>query len=252
MLLDLVGEVVGLLDLGDLRQGMVDALARAIPCKFSSLNEIGPDGVVGLVRPQLEEHWYVKFGELAHENPLYQRWLRTKDGRAYRFSDVTTREELESTRLFQEFYRPLGVNHQIAITLPGTSDRVLAIVLNREHGDFTDDERDLLNRARPFLIQAYRNAVAYTLAKPPDPQATLVAHGLTPRQAEVLGLVALGGSNRDVADRLGLSDRTVQKHLENAYRVLGVATRSEAAARVWELTGEPGPFAGEVVVGSAA
>ena len=252
MLLTLVGEVVGLLDLADLRRGMVDALGRAIPCNWASLNEVGPDGMVGLVKPELDRHWYEKFAELAHENPLYQRWVETKDGRAYRFSDVTTREKLESTRLFQEFYRPLGVNHQIAITLPGTSDRVLAIVLNREHSDFTDGERDLLNRARPFLIQAYRNAVAYTLARPPDPQAMLVARGLTQRQAEVLGLVALGGSNRDVAARLGLSDRTVQKHLEHAYRALGVATRSEAAARVWELTGQPGPFAGEVAVTTAA
>jgi DNA-binding NarL/FixJ family response regulator len=129
---------------------------------------------------------------------------------------------------------------------------VLAVVLSREHEDFTDAERDLLNRARPFLIQAYRNAAAYTLAKPPDPRATLEAHGLTTRQAEVLGLVALGGSNRDVAARLGLSDRTVQKHLENAFRALGVTTRSEAAARVWQLSGQPGPFAGEVVVNPAA
>jgi hypothetical protein len=82
VLLQLVGEVLGLLDLGDLRPGMVDALARAIPCKYSSLNEIGPDGVVGIVKPQLEHRWYEKFAELAHENPIYQRWQRTMDGRA--------------------------------------------------------------------------------------------------------------------------------------------------------------------------
>ena len=47
--------------------------------------------------------------------------------------------------------------------------------------------------------------------------------------SEVLRLVAAGRSNADVAETLALSARTVQKHLENAYRKLGVSSRSEAA-----------------------
>jgi DNA-binding CsgD family transcriptional regulator len=237
-LLELVGEVMGLLDLDELRTGILRAFRGAMPLRWSSLNEVGPDGVVALVEPFLEQVWYERFAELAHENPLLQRWQRTHDGRAYRFSDVTTREELEATRLYQEVYLPLGIHHQIAFSLPSDADRILAIVLHRDDRDFSDEERDFCNRARPFLIQAYRNAVAHLQANRRGPGAleeVLLVYGLTGREAQVLRLVAVGGSNRDVGARLGLSDRTVQKHLERAFRKLGVATRSEAAARAWEL-----------------
>jgi len=58
--------------------------------------------------------------------------------------------------------------------------------------------------------------------------------GVTARQQEILALVARGFSNAAVADRLGISPRTVQKHLERAYRTLGISNRSQAAALLWE------------------
>jgi DNA-binding CsgD family transcriptional regulator len=239
VLLDLVGEVLGLLDLADLERGMLDALMRAMPCRWASLNNVGPGGVTALVTPHLDESWTPRFAELAHENPLLQHWQRTRDGRAYRFCDVTTREALEATRLYREIYVPLGIKYQIAFTLPNEPDRVLAIVLHREDREFTDAERDFLNRARPFLIQAYRNAIAFSETGRPSSgvmMEALLARGLTTRQAEVVRHVALGGSNRDVAVRLGLSDRTVQKHLQHAFRKLGVTTRSAAAAIAWQAS----------------
>lgn len=54
---------------------------------------------------------------------------------------------------------------------------------------------------------------------------------LTPRQAQVLQLVRTGLSDNEIAGRLGLSQRTVQKHLELAYRRLGVRNRTAAAIR---------------------
>jgi IS30 family transposase len=43
----------------------------------------------------------------------------------------------------------------------------------------------------------------------------------------------VGASERDIAERLGISHRTVQKHLERCYRCLGVTNRSRAAAIAW-------------------
>jgi DNA-binding CsgD family transcriptional regulator len=239
-LLELVGTLMGLLDLEELRAGVLDALARAVPAKWASLNEIGPDHVVAVAAPNLEPHWSVRFGELGHENPLYQRWVRTRDGRAYRFSDVTTPAKLEATSLYREVYAPLGVRHQIAFTLPEVSGRIVAIALSRGDSDFSDAERDFLNRARPYIIQAYRNAIAHSelaYRSPVVHAAALVEAGLTGREAEVMRLVATGGSNREVASQLGVSPRTVQKHLERSFRKLGAATRAEATARARELSG---------------
>lgn len=230
---------MGLLDVVEFRWGLLRALLRAVPAKWASLNEMTPDRVVAAIaEPHIDQEWFDRFDELGHENPLYQRHVRTGDGRAYRFSDVTTREELEATQLFREVYRPLGVNHQIAFTLPSGADYVVAVALSREDRDFSDHERDFLDRARPYLIQAYLNAIAYSeqgAGSTARLESALLEAGLTSRQAQVVRLVALGRSNQGVADELGLSDRTVQKHLEHAFRRLGVRTRSAAATRAWEL-----------------
>jgi DNA-binding NarL/FixJ family response regulator len=53
---------------------------------------------------------------------------------------------------------------------------------------------------------------------------------LTPRETEVLSWVAKGKTNRDIADILGMSPRTVNKHLEHIFEKLGVETRSAATA----------------------
>lgn len=53
---------------------------------------------------------------------------------------------------------------------------------------------------------------------------------LTPRETEVLSWLAKGKTNRDIGDILGMSHRTVNKHLEHIFEKLGVETRSAAAA----------------------
>ena len=54
--------------------------------------------------------------------------------------------------------------------------------------------------------------------------------GLTTREGEVLAWLSKGKTNRDIAQILGLSPRTVDKHLEQIYAKLGVENRTAAAA----------------------
>jgi DNA-binding NarL/FixJ family response regulator len=54
--------------------------------------------------------------------------------------------------------------------------------------------------------------------------------GLTSREGEVLSWLSKGKTNRDIAQILGLSPRTVDKHLEQIYAKLGVENRTAAAA----------------------
>jgi HD-GYP domain-containing protein (c-di-GMP phosphodiesterase class II) len=53
--------------------------------------------------------------------------------------------------------------------------------------------------------------------------------GLTTREVEVLGLLALGLTNRDVAERLVISRKTVANHVEHIYLKIGVRNRAAAA-----------------------
>jgi DNA-binding CsgD family transcriptional regulator len=253
-LLELVGDVCGLLDVEELRHGLLEAIERALPSLYVSLNDIGPGPgeIVALMRPEAPDPTaYDRWAVHAHENPLLQYYLRTQDGRPMRFSDVISPEDLHATTLYRELYEPMGVEHQLAFTLPAGRDRVLAIALCRGDRDYSDAERDLADRARPFLIQAYLNAIAFQALQgaPQTGSATvllksLMAAGLTHREAESLRLVALGRSNHHVAGVLGISHRTVGKHLERSFRKLGVGDRSTASARVWELAGVSGDGSG--------
>jgi DNA-binding NarL/FixJ family response regulator len=58
--------------------------------------------------------------------------------------------------------------------------------------------------------------------------------GLTPREVEVLRLVATGASNRDIADRLVLSERTVARHVANIFVKIGVSARAAATAYAYD------------------
>lgn len=209
--------------------------------------------MISVVSPPQPEELHRAYGEYAFQNPLMAYYLETRDGRPNRFSDLISTEDLHRLDLYRHVYEPMGVEYQMAFTLPATPGRVLAIVASRRDRDYTDEERDLVERARPFLIQAWRNAIEHTalrdeLAARPGaatvegaPIGELTARGLTARQAEVLALVARGRSNKDAAALLGISDRTVQKHLEHCYRVLEVGDRSAAAELVWSPSPAPPP-----------
>ncbi len=59
--------------------------------------------------------------------------------------------------------------------------------------------------------------------------------GLTSRESEVLTWVVRGKTNHDVGSILGISSRTVQKHLEHIFQKLGVETRTAAAAQAFQI-----------------
>src|SRR5206468_10647001 len=145
--------------------------------------------------------------------------------------------------LYREFYAEVRVAFQIAFVIDTSPTSFVAIALCRAERDYTEDERSLLDRARPHLVQIYRNALAYSELSAERRAyvtgdalvAPLIDNGLTARPAAVLSRVAHGQSNADIAAALGISERTVGKHLQRCYRVLGVASRSQAAAAAWAL-----------------
>jgi DNA-binding CsgD family transcriptional regulator len=248
-LLELIGDTQGLVEIDEFRQELIHALRRAVPADWVSVDDIGPAGdtITVIIDPPIDPARHATFARYAHQNPLIEHYNETHDGRALRISDVVTQDEFRAREVYTLFYELIGVEHQLAFTLPHTKDRILGVVLSRNRSslDFSEEERDLIERARPFLIQAYRNAIRYSelldSQRPAEAEAaagrpqleSLIALGLTERQGHVLLLLATGASERDIAERLGISHRTVQKHLERCYCCLGVTNRSRAAAIAW-------------------
>ena len=111
--------------------------------------------------------------------------------------------------------------------------------------------RALLGRACRLLgdedsaaleLQAAREAFTELGAQPDvaaiEPAAptkdSAAVHGLSPREKEVLRLVATGQSNRQIATALVLSEHTVARHLQNIFAKLGVSSRTAASAFAYE------------------
>lgn len=159
-LLEVIGEANGAADREEFRVSVLPGVRRLVPADFASYNEVAEDGTVhaAIADPELAEEHVASWVRLAGQNPLLQRFARTRDGRPYRFSDVVSREQLEALELYRELYVPLGVRYQIALCLPSPRWLTIAIALSRGRTDFTEGERELLALLRPHLIQAYRNA----------------------------------------------------------------------------------------------
>lgn len=67
------------------------------------------------------------------------------------------------------------------------------------------------------------------------PRATPAPAQLTPREMDVLRLVAFGQTNREIAQTLGLTSSTAKTHVEHLIAKLGVSDRTQAAVRAVEL-----------------
>jgi PAS domain S-box-containing protein len=94
---------------------------------------------------------------------------------------------------------------------------------------FTGQVRDLTERRRwEEELQRAREALENKVERQ---MARGRAYGLTFRELTVLHLVATGSSDKDIAEKLGISPLTVSKHVANILTKMGAASRSEASAR---------------------
>jgi DNA-binding CsgD family transcriptional regulator len=139
------------------------------------------------------------------------------------WQDFYTEREF-SRLLMSEFHRRQDIHHRLVVRLPRRNGVERRITLFRPPGDppFTERDKMVLRVLRPHLT-SIRDRV--------EVRHEGVA-ALTPRQVDLVRLLAQGRTNRQLANDLGLAEGTVRKHLEKLYRRLGVNSRTEALARV--------------------
>jgi DNA-binding CsgD family transcriptional regulator len=145
-------------------------------------------------------------------------------------SDFYSARQWHNTGMYHDFIRPAGMEHEMMVCLPadprwtaGRGRTIRLIFLRGPGRDFSERDRALLTLLRPHLHQAYLDAER---RRHPAPQ-------LTPRQWELLRLVATGHTNAQIARRLGVSEGTVRIHLQNIYARLHVSSRTAAVARAF-------------------
>ncbi len=126
--------------------------------------------------------------------------------------------------LVNDVLSPPGLQHQLSVVMVDSDSRDLAFVLGRTD-DFGDDEVQLARLIQPLLLLLYRQGNVM----PQTHQLSDFARSeLTPREIGVISLLARGLTARAIGRTLGISERTVHKHLQNSYRKLCACDRVSA------------------------
>lgn len=161
----------------------------------------------------------------------------------FRLSDEVPLREFWNTETWWYIHGIRDGRYPAGFSLGLHGDKAGMVGLHRYKRDFTADDMRYLDLLREPLQSALRFRA--TLDRAVERLATLDStdlgddRRLTPREWDVLALVATGRTNAKIGATLGITERTVRKHLTNAYAKLEVNSRT-AAAMWYRNSTEPG------------
>lgn len=190
---------------------------------------------------------------LVEDDPMVRGWVRLAlEGSEFRLagearSAAAAVEVLERRRpqlLLVDYRLPDRVGTELVRDLRRSGSRVPALIMtaNPERG-LNEATRDagaqgtaLKSGSVEELLQALRTLAAggeaFDVRHPRRPAGQAA---LSPREKEILGLVAAGATNKEVAAALGVGDETVKTLLARAFAKLGVRRRAEAVSVAHDL-----------------
>jgi len=220
--------------LGLLAPGVADSLQRLVPAANINLCELnlrrrrcrvlglGPDwrGEMDEDDDEDEEVFWEHFWptlscSYTERIPRLRSDVTTTD-------DFCTTRQWHSTGMYTDYIGRNGGDKSLIMPLSGPPGIARRLVFFGEPGQsFTDRHRSAATLLQPHIVDVLRLHARRA--------ATL---SLTVRQRELLRLVAAGDTNTAIARQFQLSPGTVRKHLENTFARLGVASRTEAVAKI--------------------
>lgn len=175
-----------------------------------------------------------------HAHPMTQpsTLVRTTP---FRLSDEVPLREFWNTETWWYVHGIRDGRYPAGFNLGLHGDKAGMVGLHRYQHDFSDDDM----RALELLSEPVQSALRFRamLDRAIGRLAVLDSTGsdddrrLTPREWDVVALVATGRTNAQVGATLGITERTVRKHLTNAYAKLEVTSRTAAAMWYHNTTG---------------
>jgi DNA-binding CsgD family transcriptional regulator len=219
----------------------VSSLPRLVSSELTTLSvcdlDSGHRSVVSNLPGAISKREIEVFDRYFYEHPLVREHARNPHAVTMRINDLLSETEFQRTPLFNEYYRPIRIDHAMAVPIHVDRNLLVSFVFNRSKRDFSDRDRACLELIRPHLGNFYRLTRAMDSARTAPaaaPNALDRASDLplTAREREVLHWLAGGKTDRDIGEILDISPRTVHKHLQRIYEKLGVETRTAAVMRV--------------------
>jgi len=169
-LLSAIEKIYSPTDIDQFPSTILSAVRKVLPCNTICYNEFNipesrmswiTDPVNALPGPILRE----MFNRHFHEHPLIAHSGLPNTAGSQRISDFLSRQQFHRLALYNEYYRPMGVEYQLGTVISISARHILAVGLDRDCLDFSENERLCLDLLRPHLIQSYRNLQILELMK---------------------------------------------------------------------------------------
>jgi DNA-binding CsgD family transcriptional regulator len=166
-LLDFLRPAYALQGLDGYRAYLLSALPKLVPSEITAYNEVN-------LRTQHNDVVYDRPGAMSlpdgerifdryiPEHPIIKFSKHRRGHGPVKISDFLSAAQFHSLGLYNEFFRLIGVEDQMVMSLPSTRPVLIGIALNRSRRNFTARDHLLLELAYPHLLQAYRNAEAWS------------------------------------------------------------------------------------------
>jgi DNA-binding CsgD family transcriptional regulator len=208
--------------------GAIEGLLRVFQADEISFNDLDLDArrsaTTELLTTPPDEH-FSEFWEHFWDTPscCYTEQVSRLRGEVMMTDDFYSTRQWHSTGMYTDCLGDCSVEKALVMPLPAPLGIARRLCFFR-HSDrsFAEEHRSAATLLQPHIADALRRQGRHA-----------AIHSLTPRQRDLLLLVAAGHTNTAIARQLGLSPFTVRTHLENAFARLGVSSRTQAIAKVY-------------------
>jgi DNA-binding CsgD family transcriptional regulator len=173
-----------------------------------------------------------RMGETAHSHPFSSHWANAKEISTLKLSDfpLLVRDRFLSENW--DILRDMGREY-MTVPVSFSMSGMHAVSLRRDRKCFSEEDRLLMNLLAPHLRQAHANTIVFEQATQHTSRSSMSPEGdLTTREREVALWVSEGKTNLEIGLILGISGRTVEKHVEHILRKLGIENRATAAVLI--------------------
>ncbi|MFD8114589.1 helix-turn-helix transcriptional regulator [Streptomyces microflavus] len=169
--------------------------------------------------------------------PFIDRYGATADWTPQSAARVVGARTWQNSPTADALRQAFGTRHVFGLPLPQRGPHVSGFLVHRSGGDFSRHDERYAARVQPLLkaATAHRSLLMALRESSGSARRRQANHALaaplTPRETNVLHLLATGLTAEVIGRRLGISPRTVHKHLNALYRKLGAADRLSAVLR---------------------
>lgn len=226
----------------DLSAYILGRLGRLVGCESTFYSRVRYAGrkllATSVDPPDMDHSGLPEFHAVFDQHPGFAAYQTgaLKLGTAAALTDLADLRTLRRLPFYVDFYQPSGANDQLVFVARSNNHQGSVLAFNRARRGFTQRDRAVVDLVSPHVIQAVKQrqrvaslaAVVARLGRHREEldRARSQLSALTSREREIVELVVHAATDREIARFLGISQRTVHKHLERIYRKLSLTSRA--------------------------